>query len=226
MIGKKAVMFVLVIIMVGLLVTGCGGGSGNAKDILDKAAKNMEAWKSFKATMKAEAPSSSSAPSAGYNAVYEVTTEGGMKMHGVVDYAGTKIEQYQIGDVTYSYAEGQGWQKASGQSTEPLNQTIAKEFQTGIKDLKILSENDKVYRLSFTKTTESASSSGSSATSVDTNFVVTVDKPTTNITEISVKGTSGGTTQEQVIVFSKVNEPITITLPEEAKNAQEAPQQQ
>jgi major membrane immunogen (membrane-anchored lipoprotein) len=225
MIGKKAGMIVVVLILAALLVTGCGGSSGNAKEVLDKAAKNMEAWKSFKATMKASAPSNSSSPSSGYSAEYEVTTEGGMKMHGVVDYAGTKIEQYQIGDVTYSYAEGQGWQKSSGQSTEPLNKTIAKEFQTGINDLKMLSENDKAYKLSFTKTTEGTSSSGSSATSVETSFVVTVDKPTVNIREIRVKGSTGGASQEQVIVFSSVNKPITITLPEEAKNAPEAPKQ-
>jgi hypothetical protein len=231
--GKKVLIFTAVFALVGLLVAGCGGGSGDAQKVLDKALSNMKKWTSFKVTMKATTTSSSSSsPSASNSsAVVEVSTEGGVKMHTVMDYSGTKVEQYQIGDTTYAYMEGQGWAKQQSTSTDPLNVEIANALKKeDLKDLKIESENSKSYTLTFTMETASESSSSSTASSTskktETNFVVKVDKPTSNITEMKVTALSGSGSsaqkQTQVYAFANINEPITITLPEEAKNAKSA----
>jgi len=233
---KKALMFTVAFVLVGLLVAGCGGGnSRDAQKVLDKALSNMKKWTSFKGTMKAGTTSSSSpSPASTGSAVFDVTTEGGVKMHTVTDYAGTKVEQYQIGDTTYAYMEGQGWAKQQSTSTNQLNVEIANALKKGVKDLKILSQDAGSYRLSFkmaapdSSAQDSSSSSSTSETS-ETNFVVKVDKPTTNITEMKVTASSGSGSsmqnQTQVYSFSDLNSPITITLPEEAKNAKSAQEQ-
>jgi hypothetical protein len=127
--------------------------------------------------------------------------------------------------------EGQGWVKQQSTSTSPLNVEIANAWEKGdIKDLQIQSEDSKSYTLSFTMLTEAESSSSatSSATTkkTETKFVVKVDKPTGNITELKVLASSGSGSsaqkQTQVYSFSNINEPITITLPEEAKSAKPA----
>jgi hypothetical protein len=241
MMKKTLLILTAMLLLVGLLAAGCGSGnSAEAQKVLDKALSNMKKWTSLKVTMKATTTSSaksSSTNSAASNssAVVEVTTEGGLKMHTVMDYSGTKVEQYQIGDTTYAYMEGQGWAKQQSTSTSPLNVEIANALEKGdIKDLQIQSEDSKSYTLSFTMLTEAESSSSatSSATTkkTETKFVVKVDKPTGNITELKVSASSGSGSsaqkQTQVYAFSNINEPITITLPEEAKSAKSATEMQ
>jgi hypothetical protein len=232
MMGKKALIITVTFMIVGLLAAGCGSGksSSDAKKVMDKALNNMRSWKSFKATIKTSGASNSSAPTSGSTALLEVSNEGGKTaMHTVMDYAGSKVEQYQVDGVIYAYQEAQGWLKQTASSTKSANVDIADSLKTGIKDLKILSQDSKSYRLSFKMTASDSSTQGSSTPSSteETEFVLKVDKPTMNIQEISVKSSTGSTKgQTETITFSDVNSPITITLPEEAKNAKSATEAQ
>jgi hypothetical protein len=229
---RKALMFTAAILLVGLMVAGCGGSSGEAKKVMDQALKNLKALESFKLAMKSAAASKpdSSSPASESTATVEVTTVDGTKMHTVMDYSGTKVEQYQIGDTTYAYMEGQGWAKQQSASSDPLNVEIAKALSTDLKDLKILSEDADSYKLSFKIPGESSAQGSATSSSTeeasDVEFVVTVDKATKNITKMTVKSSTGSgsdkQTQVQTYTFSNLNEPVTITLPEEAKNAQSA----
>ena len=238
---KKALMFTAILVVTGLLVAGCGGKqtSSSAKQVLDKALANLRALKSFKVSMISTSASGTSAPSSSSpaqasRADIDVTTEGGLAMHSTTDQGGQKIDEYLLNGVAYAYAEGQGWLKQDASSTKAINVQIADSLKTGIKDLKILSQGANSYRLSFkmstsTGSTQDGSSPSSAETSATTEFVVKVDKPAMNIQEISVKAStaasSGNQAQEETITFSKQNSPITITLPEEAKNAKSAQQQ-
>jgi len=233
---KKVLMFTAILVVAGLLVAGCGGKqtSSSAKQVLDKALKNLKALKSYKATVTITSASGTSAPTPTTSANIEVTTEGGAATHSVMNYSGTKIEGYEVGGFDYTNQAGQGWTKQQAASAKPLNVEIADSLKTGIKDLKILSQDDKSYRLSLkmstsTSSAQDSSSASSTGTTTTTEFVVKVDKSTMNIKEISVKAataaSSGSQAQEEVIAFSGENSAITITLPEEAKNAKSAQEQ-
>jgi hypothetical protein len=232
---KKALMFTAILVVAGLLVAGCGGNqnSSSAKQVLDKALANLRALKSFKVTLKASSASSSSAPTT-TRSDYEVTTEGGLAMHSTTDQGGQKTDAYLLDGVAYANPEGQGWLKQDASGTKAINVDVADSLKTGTKDLKILSQDANSYRLSFKMSTptgsaQDGSSPSSAETSATTEFVVKVDKPTMNIQEISVKApaatSSGNQAQEETVTFSGQNSPITIQLPEEAKNAKSAPEQ-
>jgi len=237
---KKALMFTAILVVASLLVAGCGGKqTSSAKLVLDKALAHLRALKSFKVSITWTSASGTSAPSSSSSAQasradIDVTTEGGLAMHSTSDQGGQKTDEYLLDGVAYGYAEGQGWLKQDASSTKAINVQIADSLKTGTKDLKILSQDASSYRLSFKMSTSTSSAQDSSSTSstettTTTEFVVKVDKPAMNIQEMSVKAapsaSPGSQAQEEVITFSGQNSPITIKLPEEAKNAKSAQQQ-
>ena len=241
------VIILLVCLAIPTVITGCGGVSARAKEILNNSNKSMEAIKTTRMHFDMDTKAMGESLSITMVLDQVVDSPEGMKLRAVMEIKGQEMEMYMVGGMSYIYAEGE-WYKTSEPLTKRLTAGFGsiEELQEAMpyaEEAKVIKEDKDSYKIFFRlgnkyfkKKIQESEEQGSATIYIENlgsydsiigDCTYTISKKTNYVTAadfaLSLNSWQSGNSKTKGETTLEYNLPIDIQLPPEALNAPTMP---
>lgn len=227
-------------------------GQMTPQQVIHKSNQKMQGVKSFKATGNIDAKGGSESGAFDYEMQMNVANPNDPQGVMLIKGGGQDMKAYIAEGNEYMYVAGKGWYKQpmgqGGVSSQPPTPAEMAKFSEDAENLKFLSDSGTSYQVSFdigSKYFEKSIAQSPEfkdpkvqklmegfTKSIKMSAVFKINKSTLYLEDVTLKmstedmPTVGKMSVDMSMAFSDYNVPVDVSLPPEARNAQEMPTSQ